>query len=492
MKTIVWLTLAAAVAGGCAQTTPEMQVINDAGDALGGIDRIAAVNTLRIEGTATNANLGQNIAPEENLPGGNCCFDIKDFRRAVDLANGRASQQQTRTQAPPSAIPQRQLQNFGQDGDIAFNVAENGQATRQGARVARDRRAELILRHPIGILRAALDPAAKLANRRTLGNMDVVDITTAQGETLTLAVNSTTHVPVSVTSMSYHINLGDVAIETTFADYRDVDGLQLPTRLTTKTDKYETADVMITKQAVNASVPDLAAPEAVKSAPVPVPTTNVTVQELGKGLWFFGGQSHNSVLVEFSDHTELIEAPTNEARALAVIAKARELKPDKPLTKLIVTHHHWDHSVGIRAAIAEGLTLMTHPRNKQLFEDFAQHEHSIVQDALAKNPKPSKIETVEDETVVKDAMRTMQLFQVDDKTHAETLIMVYFPSGGFLVAADLYNQTGPNLPRLLSLNENIEKRKLRVNTYVPLHGTCCLTAADHTNLMRSLKATATN
>ena len=193
---------------------------------------------------------------------------------------------------------------------------------------------------------------------------------------------------------------------------------------------------------------DLAAPEAVASAAVPQPTATVTVEELGKGLWYLTGQSHHSVLVEFSDHTELIEVPQNETRTLAVIAKARLLRPDKPLTKVVVTHHHFDHTGGIRAATSEGLILVTHERNQELFEDLLQRRHSIVPDALANNPRPPQIETVGDaiETVgdaavVKDAMKAMEIFHVDDSEimHSESMLMVYFPAERILVQADSYN-----------------------------------------------------
>ena len=52
MKQTLWLTLAVTFAGACAQTTPEMQVINDAVEALGGREAIASVNTMVMEGTA--------------------------------------------------------------------------------------------------------------------------------------------------------------------------------------------------------------------------------------------------------------------------------------------------------------------------------------------------------------------------------------------------------------------------------------------------------
>jgi glyoxylase-like metal-dependent hydrolase (beta-lactamase superfamily II) len=484
MKRILGVTVVAALAG-CAQTPPEMQAVTAAADALGGRDRILAVNTLTLEGSGTNGNLGQNVTPDSELPN----FDVKGFKRTLDLANARARQQQTRVATAPGANPQPQVQNFGVDGDVAFNVTPDGMVARQPELIAKERRAEFLLHHPVGIVRAALDPAAKLSNPRKAGSLDVVDVTTAQGDTLTLAVDSTTHLPASVTSMSYNANLGDVAIETAFSNYQDVDGLKVPGRLTTKTDKYPTADITIAKSAVNADATDLAAPAAIKSGPAPTPPAMVTVEELGKGLWFLAGGSHNSVLVEFDDHLELIETPQNDTRALAVIAKAREIKPDKPLTKVVVSHHHFDHSGGIRAAISEGLTLVTHETNKTLFEDLAQRKHSVVQDALAKNPKPLKIETIGDEAVVKNAGRTMQIYHVDGSNHAESMVMVYFPAERALVQADLFNAANPNPARLPNLIENIQKRKLRVDRHVPLHGPVA-TQAQFTKVLETLKVPA--
>ena len=148
-------------------------------------------------------------------------------------------------------------------------MAANGNATRTNDVVAKDRRAESY-HHPITIVRAALDPAAMLSNPRTQDNQSVVDVTTADGLMFTLAIDSETKLPTRVVSMTDNTNLGDVAIETSFADYQDVNGLKLPALLTTKTDKYTTAELRVTKQAVDADTGDLAAPAAAASAAAPV------------------------------------------------------------------------------------------------------------------------------------------------------------------------------------------------------------------------------
>ena len=81
----------------------------------------------------------------------------------------------------------------------------------------------------------------------------------------------------------------------------------------------------------------------------------------------------------------LIDAPQSEARTLAVIAKARETVPGKPLTQLVTTHHHFDHTAGMRAAIAEGLTVITHDGNRAWVENMARRPHTRQPDALQKS-----------------------------------------------------------------------------------------------------------
>lgn len=467
-RTTLLTLLAAAAVSGCATPTPEQQIVNDAAAALGGRDKVLAVKTIVIEGAGTNGNLGQDMTPDATGQ----AFMLSNYRRSIDVANGRARTEQTRT--PNFAYfqgQQPQKQVLGVDKDVAYNVTPNGTATRASNAAARDRRAELF-HHPVTIVRAALDPATKLAYPRTAGDQRVVDLTTADGLAFTLAIDSGTKLPARIVSLTDNPNLGDVAIETSFADYQEVSGLKLPAHITTKTDKWTTADIRATTQSVDADAGDLAAPAAAAAAaPITGPAAaTVTAEEIAKGIWFLAGQSHNSVLVEFADHLMMIETPQNDTRALAVIAKARELRPNKPLTQVVASHHHFDHSGGVRAAVSEGLAVVAHKPTAAFYQDTIARKHSIVPDALAKNPKPLKIETVDDELELKDAAMTVQLLHIAGNPHADTLLMAYFPKERILVQVDAYSPGAAVQPYAANLVDNIKRRNLKVDRVVPLHG----------------------
>ncbi|MGH9202914.1 MAG: MBL fold metallo-hydrolase, partial [Vicinamibacterales bacterium] len=297
-----------------------------------------------------------------------------------------------------------------------------------------------------------------------------IDVATSGGQTVTLVIDAS-GLPTRTVSKSYNANLGDVALTTTFAEYQDVGGLKLPARLATKVDDFTTVETRLTKQAVDAEVGDLAAPAAVASVAAPAPAApNVTAEQVAPGVWFLAGQSHHSMLVEFADHLMLIEAPQSEARTLAVIAKAREVKPGKPLTQLVTTHHHFDHTAGLRAAIAEGLTVITHEGNKTWVEAMAKRPHTRQPDALAKGGKAVTVETVGAERVLKDATMEVALYHVAGSPHSDTMLMAYIPKARALVEVDVFSPGAAVHPYAANLLENVTKRKLRVDRIVPLHG----------------------
>ncbi len=457
-------TLLFTTLSGCARGTPEQQFLDEAAAAVGGRGPVQAVKTLTIEGEGVHYNLGQDMKPEASTQ----TFAVSGYARRIDLANRRQRVEQTRT--PKFAYfqgPQPQTQIQALDDEVAFNVNAQGQATRAAATAEADRRVDFY-HHPLTLLRAGMEPSATIANVRVSGATRQADITTPAGP-ITLTIDAA-GLPLSASSKGYHPNLGDVVVTTTFASYDNVGGLRLPTQLSTRIDDFTTSEIHATRQAIDTELGDLAAPAAV-AAPRPAPSAiNVTAEPAGKGVWLLGGGSHHSALIEFADHLMLIDAPQSEARTLAVIAKAKQTVPNKPLTQLVTTHHHFDHTAGMRAAIAEGMNVITHSGNKEWVERMAARPHTLQPDTLAKNATRLVIETVDAEKEYSDQSMTVQLYHVAGNPHSDTMLMAYIPRERILIEVDAYSPgAGPHI-YAANLLDNIRKRNLRVDRIVPLHG----------------------
>jgi len=462
-----------------AQST-EQQIVADAAAAMGGRDRILAVKTLVVQGGGHDLNVGQSLRYDE-LGLQSDAWQIRDYKRTYDLANTRGRFEVVRASQYPyyqGVGGERVVQ--GLDGDVAFNVAPNGGATRVFGGQAAGRRVEY-LRHPLTLVRAALGPSAKLANGRTQGAERLVDITSG-GVTLTLGINSSTKLPSRIIQMTDSPTMGDTAVETLFGEYAAAGGLQLPARITTRTDRWPSADVRILAQSVDAG--NLAAPANVRSATQPAPPAPpmTTAREIAKGLWYVEGTTHKSLLAEFSDHMLLVEAP-NDERVRAVLAKAKELRPNKPVTTLLVTHHHGDHTGGVRLAVANGITeIVTHRSNVAYVNDVLSRPHTINPDDLAKkgNVKLPKITAIDDTGVLRDSMMTVNMYHIRDNSHADSMLMLYFPGGKILTQPDIYMPNDArnviegeplgHAPWLQNLAGNINLRKLDVEYHAPIHG----------------------
>jgi glyoxylase-like metal-dependent hydrolase (beta-lactamase superfamily II) len=449
----------------CSRGTPEQQFVNEAMDAIGGRARVAAVKTLTLEGEGVNYNLGQDMKPEAATQQ----FAVTGYKRQIDIANGRQRVEQTRT--PKFAYfqgPQPQTQIQAVDGDIAFNVNPAGEPSRVAAQTEQDRRAEWY-HHPLTALHAATAPATTVSNVRTVGTGVRQADFTAGDNRWTMTIDAA-GLPLSISSRTSHPNLGDVVVTTTFADYEDTSGIKLPARLTGKVDEFTTWEIDATRQAIDSDLGDLGAPAAMAAKPASPAPPNVMVQALGKGVWLLSGQSHHSALIEFADHLMLIDAPQSEARTLAVIAKAKEIVPNKSLNELVTTHHHFDHTAGLRAAVYSGLTVITQAGNKEWVEHMARRPHTIQPDVLAKHVSRLNVETVDDEREFTDQSMTVVLYHVAGNPHSDTMLMAYLPRQRILIQVDAFSPGSAVQPYAANLLENIQKRNLRVDTIVPLHG----------------------
>jgi hypothetical protein len=464
---VLWLpAVALAVTAGCTSLPPERQLVIEAAEALGGQDRIVALKSFTVEGEGESPNIGQNTMPDGDLP----IWKVTEYTRTTDLATGRTDMSQTRTAQFQFAGALVQKQHQALDGDVAVNFGPDGGASRGGEAQARDRRREM-LQHPLAVVRAGLDDATMLNNLHQDQENDYVDLLTPKGDVVTLAVSRATRLPVSVMTVDAHPNLGDVAVTTRFLDYEDVGGVKMPKRLTTTLDKYPQFDLRVSRNAVDVDTSGLAAPDAVKSAPAPAPPPiTVTVEPVAKGIWRLAGSgNHRSIVFEFDDHLLLYEVPLNEARSKAVIDEARKLSP-KPLTQVVVSHHHFDHSGGLRVAVAEGLTVITQRANEAFFKDLVARPWTVQPDRLAKSPKPLNLQLVDDTLTLKDRSMEVQLYHLLDNPREGTNLFAYVPRDRLLVQADLYDNTWDRHSWGRNVLDNVARRKLRVDRDIPVHG----------------------
>jgi glyoxylase-like metal-dependent hydrolase (beta-lactamase superfamily II) len=191
------------------------------------------------------------------------------------------------------------------------------------------------------------------------------------------------------------------------------------------------------------------------------------------------------VAVEFRDFVAVVEAPLNEERSLAVIREVTRLVPTKPIRYLVNTHHHFDHSGGIRTYVAHGATVITHQSNKDFYErvSFYPAPRTLQADRLSQFPprtavgSPPSIEAVQQRYTLSDGRRTLELHPVVNLGHAGTMLIAYLPTEKILINADMYSppaagaQVAPAaVPGMIALNRNIQRLKLDVGQHVPIHG----------------------
>ena len=82
------------------------------------------------------------------------------------------------------------------------------------------------------------------------------------------------------------------------------------------------------------------------------------------------GNNNGGPVIEFADHLVMFEANGSAAATLARIDAANRLVAGKQVTRLIVTHHHFDHTAGLRAAVSRGLAVISHRGNEAIFREM--------------------------------------------------------------------------------------------------------------------------
>jgi glyoxylase-like metal-dependent hydrolase (beta-lactamase superfamily II) len=427
------------------------------------------LKTLRYSGDGVGYTFGQAYKPGLAWPK----IAVRSFVRTVNYETGSMRDEVLYQRAEalggggyPHATAQRDDRYVS--GAFAWNVA--GNAPVAGPRFVADRIHQLWIT-PQGVIMAALKNNATVRTETRGGKTMSVASFTEPGRFRAIVFIGPNGFVDRVESRFPDPVLGDTLVVTTYSDYGSFGNVNFPMRITQAQGGFPILDLTVRDVQPNAPA-DIQLPDAVKSA-----TERVAVDKVADGVWFLGGGSHNSVAIEMKDYLILVETPLNDGRSLPVIAEAKKLAPGKPIRYVVNSHVHFDHSGGLRAAVAEGATIVTHSQNRAYYEKAFANPNTISPDALAKSGRKPKFFTVDDKYVIKDATRTVELYHVADSHHSDNFLMVYLPKERLLIEADSFTPLPPNAsppsppnPLHVNLVDNLGTLKLPVDRILPLHG----------------------
>jgi len=438
------------------------------------LERVAAalkvndLKSVRYSGDGYGWTFGQAYKPGEAWPR----IKLNSWARTVNYETGAMKEEIVLTRAEatggggyPHTASQRNEQYL--HGAFAWNQTPAGPAA--GPRFVVDRFHQLWIT-PYGVMKAALRNDAKVVTRMVDGKSMTTVSFTEPSRFRAVAYLDNGRV-VRVESRIPDAVLGETDVVTTYDSYSDFGGFAFPTRIKQSQGGFPTLDLTVREVVANAPA-DIALPDAVRTA-----AERVTVDKVADGVWFIAGGSHNSVAIEMKDHIILVEAPLNDGRTVPVFNEVKKLAQGKPVRYVVNSHHHFDHSGGLRAAAGEGATIITQAQNKPYFARTLATASTIAPDHLAKSGKKGRVVSVGEKMVLKDSSRTVELYRTDDNHHSDTQLMVYLPKEKLLIEADSFTPGPPNSPPPAQLNpnntnlvDNLGKLNLAVDRILPLHG----------------------
>jgi glyoxylase-like metal-dependent hydrolase (beta-lactamase superfamily II) len=267
---------------------------------------------------------------------------------------------------------------------------------------------------------------------------------------------------------------GDTTFETEFVDYRPLNGVLLPTRRINYVAGEKTQEMRYVSATPNFTIPDsmLALPA---NAHARIEDTGDPVRELAPGVWNIRQGRAHVLAVAFRDYVVVVEAPAGATKA--IIDRVAKLAPGKSIRYVVPTHHHDDHSGGVRDYVAAGATIVTTAGNRAYFERMAAAHSALNPDAQATARRIPKIEVITGgRRVFSDGERTVEIHDMGPNEHAKELLVAWIPEAGILYEGDMLNtalngdvEAGVNMQGTISFANWIKRKGWTVRTFTGLH-----------------------
>ena len=477
----------AALVAACSSGPDARQLGQDAVAAMGGLERLRGVNTLVMSGgEGMRYRLGQTVrVTDAEQPA-----TLSDVVETLDFANGRVALDYVVAMA--SGFKQHRQEVLTREGDAEIgleNVAGRPLAVMSGSGLfswGTQNHPEMALRrNVIAVALAAAESASDAAPEdRDLDDRTYrfATVSMPSGETVGVYFDPESRLIAAFEATDTETMLGDVPAQYLLADYREVAGLQIPHRIAIRKAGQPYAEVQFASASVNDpaslavfDIPEEAAAEARKAA-AEGDYSPVTLMEVTDGVHFARAYSHNSMVVEFPSFLAVVEAPYTEAQSKTLGRLLAAEFPGKPIRYAAVTHHHFDHTGGVRGLAAQGATILTERGHEVALRSIVESPHSNPADELdtrrRANQPVGALEVFEGMKVIAEGDQRLELYAISGNPHADPKVIAYVPRGRVLFQSDIWTPGvgAPAGPEARHLLESVQQLKLPVDTNVGGHG----------------------
>ena len=442
-----------------------------------GLDEIAKamgadkVKTIEIIGSGFRNAVGQSHQPTKPWPK----FNLKSYRLVINYDTASMTRERAITQweNPPFGGGRQPVRGvLKRSGGISGNKGWRLRRGRVGSTRSTAGARHTLWTTPHGVVKAAQAANAEIKLREAGGKMYKTVSFGKPGAFEALAwFDSKRNLLRGVEANVANTVFGDMRVVTLYSNYKDFGGVKFPTKITRISEGFPSLDLTVTSVKPNVSA-DITVPDGLR----PV-RHRVKVDQVADGIFYLTGGSHHSIAIEMKDHVILFEAPLNDGRAKALVKSVSETIPGKPIRFVVNTHHHFDHSGGLRGMAANGATIVTHADNVTFYKRIYARPTRINPDALATARKRAKFVGVGDKHSMTDGNRTLELYRLVGSRHNGGLLIGYLPKEKIMLVADAYS--GRRILKApakkvrhngANLWENLQRLNLDIETVLPIHG----------------------
>jgi hypothetical protein len=469
----------------CSSAPNAREIAQEGVTAMGGVEKLEAIKTLSMKGgSGTRLRLGQTVRAGDSEDAG----QLKNVVETVDLANGRASLDY---ELHLAGFMQHRQEILTKHGDNHVGIEIVGKrpviATSPGGLFSwgtQNSPEFLLRRNPVTIAIAAAEsaPNSQAEDKALNGKMyKFATGKTKADEDLGLYFDPESKMLAAFEVLDTESMLGDVPALYVLSDYRTVDGIALPHRITIRKGGKDYSDVQFTSMTINNpadeqifAVPDSVAAEAERAATGEY--SPMKISKVGNGVYQAQGYSHHSMIVEFPEWLALMDAPYTETQTKSLFRAIQEQFPTKPVRYVGVSHYHFDHIGGLRGAAAMGATILVEKGHESILRPFLEAHHTQPPDELDTRRAAGKalgtVEVFAGKKVISEGGQSFELYAIAGSPHADPMVLGYALSARAVFQPDLYTppSTMPAGPTAVHLAQSIKGLNLRVDLMVGGHG----------------------